>query len=75
MCQHPKSGQKFILITNQDIHMHGLENLLLFLMQHLKGVHVSEVTKFLAESSCVTSYAIQIAHPFDGAHPLINPLG
>ena len=38
---------------------------------HLNGVHISEVNKFLSESACVTTYAIELIDSFDAAHPLI----
>ena len=38
---------------------------------HLNGVHISEVHKFLSESACVTTYAIELIDSFDAAHPLI----
>ena len=45
--QDPQSGQKFILMINQAIHIDGLVNHLLCPMQcWLNGVHISEVPKF-----------------------------
>ena len=40
----------------------------------LNGVHISEVTKFLAESPSVTTHAIELPDPFDAVHLLIIPL-
>ena len=37
-------------------------------------MHVSEVPKFLTESSSVTAHAIQLADPFDATHPLVIQL-
>ena len=36
----------------------------------MNGVHVSEVSNFLAEMSEIT-HAIELVNPFDAAHPLI----
>ena len=67
----PQSGKKYILMINQAIHIKGLENHLLCPMQcHLNGVHISEVSKFLADSPSVITHAIQLADPSDAAHPL-----
>ena len=38
---------------------------------HLSGVHINEVSKFLAESPSVTTQAIELTNPFNAAHPLI----
>ena len=70
--QDPQSGQKFILIINQAIHIDGLVNHLLCLMQcRLNCVHISEVPKFLAETLNETTHAIELVDPFNAAHPLI----
>ena len=66
------SGQRFILMINQAIHIDGLVNYLLCLMQcHLNGVHISEVPKFLAENPSKTTHAIELVIPCNAAHPLI----
>ena len=53
----------------------GLVNHLLCPMQcHLNGVHISEVSKFLAETSNETTHAIELVDPFDATHLLIIPL-
>ena len=55
--------------------MNGSENHLLHPMQyHLNGAHISEVTKYLAESPCVTTHAIELPDPFDATHIFIIPL-
>ena len=73
--QVPQSGQKYILMIGQAIHINGLENHLLCLMQfHLNGVHISEVARFLAESLSVTTHAIQLEDLFNAAHPLMTQL-
>ena len=70
--QDPQSGQKPILMINQAICIDGQDNYLLCSMQcHLNGVHISEVSKFLAESPSETSHAIELTDPFNTAHPLI----
>ena len=47
-------------MMNQAIKISGLENHLLCPKQCcLNGVHISEVPKFLADSSSVTTYAIE----------------
>ena len=52
--------------------INGLDNHLLYPMQcHLNGVHISEIPKFLAESPCVTTHAIELINLFDATHPLI----
>ena len=57
--QDPQSGQKLILMMNLAICINGLEYHLLCPMQCcLKGVHISEVPKFLAENFIVTTHAI-----------------
>ena len=38
---------------------------------HLNDVHISEVFKFLAESSSMTTHAIEFPDPLDAAHLLI----
>ena len=59
-------------MINQTIHIDGLENHLLCLMQCcLNGVHISEVTKFLAESHSVTTHAIDLRDPLYAAHLLM----
>ena len=59
-------------MINQAIHNNGIEDHLLCTIQcHLNGVHVSEVPNFLAESSSMTTQAIQQTGPNDVAHPLI----
>ena len=37
----------------------------------MNGVHISEITKFLAESPSVTFHAIELIDLFDAAYPLI----
>ena len=45
--QNPQSGQKYILMIDQVIHINGLENHLLCPMQcYMIGVHISEVPSF-----------------------------
>ena len=61
--QDPKSGQKFILI-NQAIWIDGFVN-------HLNGMHISEVLKFLAETPYETPHAIELVDPFNAPHLLI----
>ena len=57
---------------NQAILISGLENHLLYPMQHhLNGEHISEVSKFLVDSFGLTTPAIQKIDAFDAAHPLI----
>ena len=41
---------------------------------HLNGVYISKVHKFLAESSSVTTHALEFTDPFNEAHTLINLL-
>ena len=41
---------------------------------HLNGVHISEVSKFLAESPSVTTHAIQLTDTIETAHLPILPL-
>ena len=73
--QDPQNRQKYILIMNQAIQINGLENHILCPMQRcLKGVHITEVPKFLDENPSVTTHAIQSLDPFDPAHPLVIPL-
>ena len=61
-CQDPKSGQKFTIIIHKAIHINGLENHLLCLMQHhLNSMHISKVPKFFAESPSVTTHLIQLS--------------
>ena len=72
--QDPQSGWKFILMMNQAICIHVLENHLLCPMQCCLNVHISEVSKFLAESHSVTTHANWLTDLFDAAHPLITPL-
>ena len=68
--QDPQSGQKFILTINQAICIDGLEKHLICPMQCcLNGVHTSKVPKFLAESPRVTTNDVELADPFDTAHP------
>ena len=70
--QDPQSGQKFIFMINQAIHIDGLYNHLLCPMQcHLDGVHISEVPMFLAESPSETTHAIVLVDLFHAAHLLI----
>ena len=40
----------------------------------LNGVHINEVSKFLAESPNVATCAIQLTDRFDAAHSIIIPL-
>ena len=40
----------------------------------LNVIHISEVSKMLAESPSVTTHAIQLGDPFDATHPLIIQL-
>ena len=62
-------------MINQAICIDGLENHLLCPMQHcLNDVHINEFPKYLAESSSVSTNAIEITGPFDAAHLLIIPL-
>ena len=69
--QDPQSGQKFILIRKQAIHINGPESHILCPMQcHLSGLHI-RVPKFLAESPSVTTHAKQLTDPFNAAHQLI----
>ena len=70
--QDPQSIQKFVLMINQSICIDGLVNHLLCLMQCcLNGVQISEVPKFLAETTSDTTHAIELVDLFDTAHPLI----
>ena len=72
---NPNSGQKCILIINQAILIHGLENHLLYPMQRcLHGVHTSEVSKVSDGSPNETTDEIQANNPINAAHPLIIPL-
>ena len=41
---------------------------------HLKGMHINEVPKFLADNFSLTTDAIQIADPLNAVHPLIIQL-
>ena len=67
--QNPQSGQKPVLVINQTICIDCLENHLLCLMQCcLNGVYISEVPKLLAESSSVTTHALELTDPFNAAH-------
>ena len=62
-------------MKNQAIHINGLENHLLCLMQfHLNGLHISEVSKFSTESPSVTTHALELTDLFNAVHPLIIPL-
>jgi len=64
--QEPQSGQKFILMIDEAIHIDGLVNHLLCPMQCLlNGVHISEVPKFLAETPSETTHAIELVDPFE----------
>ena len=38
---------------------------------HLNGVHIREVSKFLAEAPNETTHAIELVNPFNATHPLI----
>ena len=56
-------------MINQPICINGLENRLLCPMQcYLNGVHMSKVPKCLAESSSMTTCAIELPDPFDATH-------
>ena len=51
--QDPQSGWKFILVINQALHIHGLENHLLCPMHCcMNDVHIGEVPVFGQESQC-----------------------
>ena len=64
--------KKFILMINQAICTDGLVDHLLCPIKHcLNGVHISEVTKFLAENPSWTTHAIELVDLFDTTHPLI----
>ena len=40
---------------------------------HLNGVQISEVPKFLVESSSVTAHAMELSVPYDAVHmPIIS---
>ena len=70
--QHPQSGEKFILMIDQAIHIDGLVNHFLCPMQcHLNGVQINEVPKFLVETPSETTHAIELVDPFDTSHLLI----
>ena len=72
--QDQQSRQKCISIINQAICINGLKTTLLCPMQcHLNGVHVSEVPKFLAESTSVTTYALELIYSLNAASMLIIP--
>ena len=59
-------------MKNQDVHINGLESHLLCPMQcQLNVVHVSEISKFLADSPSVTTHAIQLLDPLNAAHIII----
>ena len=52
----------------------GPENHLLSPIQcHLNGVHISEVTKFLADSLSVATQTIQLTDPFNASYLPIIP--
>ena len=69
----PQSEKKYNLIIN--IQINSLENPLSCSMQHcLHDVHISEVSKLLADSPSVTSHAIQLLNLFDAAYSLTIPL-
>ena len=60
-------------IINQAIHINGLESHLLCSMQcHQNSVHISEVTKFLAESLSETTYSIELVTPLMTPTPLLS---
>ena len=62
--QDQQSGQKFILIINQAICIDGLDNHLPCPMQCcLNCVHISDVPKFLAESSSENTHAKELVNP------------
>ena len=61
---------RVILVINQAICILERHSLCPMKFQ-LKGMHISEVPKFLTESPSVTTHAIQLPNPFDVAHPLI----
>ena len=57
--QNPQSGQKFVLMLKQAIHINGLGSHSLFSMQcFLHGVNSCEVPKFLSENPSVTTMQI-----------------
>ena len=57
-------------MIKQAICINGVENHLLCPMQFcLNGVHISEVSKLLADSPSVTTHAVELTDPFDAAHP------
>ena len=59
-------------MINQAIHINGLEyHLLCFMQCHLNGQHIHGIFKFLAEGPSVTTYAIELPHPFNAAYLLI----
>ena len=65
----------FILMINQSVWIGGLDNHQLCTMQCcLNGVHIGEVSKFLAESPSETTHVIELVNSFDEAHLLIVPL-
>ena len=73
--QDPQSGQKFILMKKQAIHIDGLDNHQLCPTKcHLNGMHIGEVPKFLSESPSETTHAIELTDPLDTAHLLIIPV-
>ena len=73
--QDPQSGQKFVLIINQAIHIDGFNNHLLCPMKcQLNSVHISEVPKSLAESPSENIHTIELIDPSNAAHLLIIPL-
>ena len=40
----------------------------------LKGVHISEVPKFLEETPSEITHAIELVNPFDATHSIIIPI-
>ena len=59
-------------MINQDICINGLRNILWYPMQCcLNCVHISEVSKFLADSPSVITNTAKLADPIGAANPLI----
>ena len=68
------SGLKYILIINQAIHISGLVDQILCIMQYcLNGVLISNIPMFLADSLSMTIHAIHIVDPLTIATNLIPP--
>ena len=58
-------------MTDQEIQISDLANHLLCPVQcHLKGVHLNEVPKFLADTFSETTHAIQSVNDENAAHQL-----